>query len=146
MLSLYFPPYRKKYYCNCYSYSQNEEHVFLGRDIAQHRNYSEDTAKKIDIEITALIDKAYKRAQEVLSENLDVLHELTNLLLEKETVMGPELDELIRRMKPGIELTTYDTDLIAGESVESDSDEDNADDEKFDSGNEENEDISEKEL
>lgn len=94
------------------SYAQNEEHVFLGRDIAQNRNYSEETAKKIDMEITTFIDHAHECAKKVLTENIDVLHKLTELLLEKETVMGPELDDLIRSMKPGIQLTTYDTDEV----------------------------------
>ena len=86
------------------SYAKNEEHIFLGREIAQHRDYSEDTARKIDEEITNLIDRCYQRAKQVLKENLDVLHKLSELLLEKETVSGAELDELISSMRPGIEL------------------------------------------
>ncbi|MFC1811169.1 ATP-dependent zinc metalloprotease FtsH [Thermodesulfobacteriota bacterium] len=86
------------------SYAKNEEHVFLGREIAQHRDYSEDTARKIDEEINNLIDRCYQRAKQVLKENLDILHNLSELLLEKETVSGAELDELIFSMRPGIEL------------------------------------------
>jgi len=85
------------------SYAKEEEHVFLGREIAQHRDYSEETARKIDDEIHSLIDNAYQRAREVLEENLDILHKLAELLLEKETVMGKELDDLILSMKPGFE-------------------------------------------
>ena len=77
------------------SYAKNEEHVFLGREIAQHRDYSEDTARKIDQEINDLIGRCYQRAKKVLNENLDILHSLSELLLEKETVSGAELDELI---------------------------------------------------
>lgn len=86
------------------SYAKDEEHIFLGREIAQHRDYSEETAQKIDEEINSLIDKAYRHAKNVLEENLDVLHKLAELLLEKETVQGKELDELIFSMRPGIEL------------------------------------------
>ena len=86
------------------SYAKGEEQVFLGREIAQHRDYSESTAQKIDEEINKLIKKAYARAQSVLNENLDVLHQLAELLLEKETVMGKELDELIQSLRPGIDL------------------------------------------
>jgi len=86
------------------SYAKNEEHVFLGREIAQQRDYSDDTARKIDEEISKLIDKSYKRAKQVLKDNLDVLHKLAELLLEKETVQGVELDELIHEMRPGIVL------------------------------------------
>jgi cell division protease FtsH len=85
------------------SYAKGEEHVFLGREIAQHRDYSDTTARKIDEEITKLINNAYKRAKKVIKENVDVLHALADLLLEKETVMGAELDELISSMKPGFE-------------------------------------------
>jgi cell division protease FtsH len=87
------------------SYSQNDDQIFLGRDYAQKSNYSEDTAKTIDQEVTRLITDNYNRAKQVLQENQDVLHKLSDLLLEKETVMGAELDELIVSMRPGIELS-----------------------------------------
>ncbi|MFC1788483.1 ATP-dependent zinc metalloprotease FtsH [Thermodesulfobacteriota bacterium] len=85
------------------SYSKEEDHIFLGREIAQHRDYSEDTARKIDEEISRLVQKAYSIAKNVLEENLDILHALADLLLEKETVLGSELDTLILSMKPGFE-------------------------------------------
>ena len=53
------------------SYAKGEEHVFLGREIAQHRDYSETTAQKIDSEIQKLIEEAYQRAKEVLNSNID---------------------------------------------------------------------------
>ena len=86
------------------SYAKGEEQVFLGREIAQHRDYSEATAKKIDDEINNLIKNSYGRAKSVLKENLDILHKLAEVLLEKETVLGKELDELIHSLRPGIEL------------------------------------------
>jgi cell division protease FtsH len=86
------------------SYSKGEEQVFLGREIAQHRDYSEQTAQKIDSEITRLIKSAYNRAKKVLEEHIDLLHGLSALLLEKETVLGKELDELIHSLKPGFDL------------------------------------------
>jgi cell division protease FtsH len=82
------------------SYSKDEEHIFLGREIAQHRDYSEETARKIDAEVNNLVINAHGRAREVLEENIDVLHKLAENLLEKETVMGAELDALIKTMKP----------------------------------------------
>ncbi len=87
------------------SYANSEEHIFLGREIAQHRDYSEATAQKIDEEIDRIIKKSYSRAKDILIENIDILHKLAELLLEKETILGPELDELIRSMRPGIELS-----------------------------------------
>ena len=86
------------------SYSKEEEQIFLGREIAQHRDYSEATAQKIDDEINKLIDTAYQKAKTVLNENIDILHKLAEKLLEKETVLGAELDELITSLRPGIEL------------------------------------------
>jgi len=86
------------------SYAKGEEQVFLGREITQHRDYSEATAQKIDEEIVKLIKNSYERAKIVLNENLDILHKLAEVLLEKETVMGKELDELIHSLRPGIEL------------------------------------------
>lgn len=86
------------------SYAKEEEQVFLGREIAQHRDYSEETARKIDGEINKLIMGAYERARSVLTEYIDVLHKLAEALLEKETILGAELDEIIRRVRPGIEL------------------------------------------
>ena len=92
------------------SYAKGEEQVFLGREIAQHRDYSEATAQKIDEEVIKLIKDAYQRATDVLNENVDVLHKLAELLLEKETVLGKELDELIESLRPGIELPSKKLD------------------------------------
>ncbi|RJQ76220.1 MAG: ATP-dependent metallopeptidase FtsH/Yme1/Tma family protein [Desulfobacteraceae bacterium] len=88
------------------SYAQGEEQVFLGREIAQHRDYSEATAQKIDSEIARLIKFAHQKARSVLSEQIDILHALAALLLEKETVLGKELDELILSIKPDVILPT----------------------------------------
>jgi cell division protease FtsH len=92
------------------SYAKGEEQVFLGREIAQHRDYSEATAQLIDEEINKLIKDAYQRSGKVLKENLDILHKLAELLLEKETVLGKELDELIKELRPGIKLPSENPD------------------------------------
>ncbi len=86
------------------SYAKGEDQVFLGRDIAQPRDFSEETARLIDEEISGLVHLAYDRAKKVLEENMDILHKLAGLLLEKETVMGQELDDMIYAMRPGIKL------------------------------------------
>ncbi len=92
------------------SYAKNEEQIFLGREIAQHRDYSDETARKIDEEINSLIHKSYNSAKTVLNKNLDILHKLAELLLEKETVLGKELDELILSLRPDIELSSKKTE------------------------------------
>jgi cell division protease FtsH len=99
------------------SYAKGEEQVFLGREIVQHRDYSESTAKKIDDEINKLVSTTYSSAKKVLSENLDVLHKLAELLLEKETVMGKELDELIFSLRPGIKLPSHVLDGLSTEAA-----------------------------
>ena len=109
------------------SFAKNDEHVFLGREIAQHRDYSEETARKIDQEINSLIEKAYNRAKKTLSENLDILHALADRLLEKETVLGRELDELILSMKPGFEFPSkMSVDEKTDENVQVENEEDTA--------------------
>ncbi len=87
------------------SYGKAEEQIFLGREISHPRDYSEETARKIDEEVTILIKNSYKRAKKLLNENIDILHKLAELLLEKETVKGDELDDLICSMRPDIELS-----------------------------------------
>ncbi len=85
------------------SYDNSDEQIFLGREISKRRDYSEDTARKIDQEVSDQIARAYERAKEVLTEYIDILHKLADLLLDKETVMGKELDELILELRPGFD-------------------------------------------
>ncbi|CAN2042114.1 ATP-dependent zinc metalloprotease FtsH [Candidatus Magnetomoraceae bacterium gMMP-15] len=93
------------------SYAPQEEQIFLGREISQHRDYSETTAQKIDTEVRKLITDSYDRAKDVLNENIDILHKLSEMLLDKETVLGEELDNLIMSMKPeGYELPSPSLD------------------------------------
>jgi len=66
------------------------------------RPYSEETAKLIDDEIRRILRKAMERAERIIRENMDVLHEIVNRLLQKETITGDELDQIIREVK-GIE-------------------------------------------
>ncbi|MBM5799755.1 MAG: ATP-dependent metallopeptidase FtsH/Yme1/Tma family protein [Cyanobacteria bacterium K_DeepCast_35m_m2_023] len=69
--------------------------MFLGRDIAAERDFSEDTAAAIDEEVSQLVAEAHRRATEVLSNNRSVLDQLADLLVEKETVDAEELQELL---------------------------------------------------
>ncbi|MBI9089582.1 MAG: ATP-dependent zinc metalloprotease FtsH [Desulfobacterium sp.] len=82
------------------AFDKGDEQIFIGRDVGQAREYSEDTARKIDAEVSDVINRNYAKAKEVLLENIEILHRLSDLLMEKETVMGEELDELILSMKP----------------------------------------------
>jgi cell division protease FtsH len=71
-----------------------QEEVFLGRDFAQSKEYSEETAAVIDEETKKIIDIAYRRAEEILSANIDKLHAVAGVLLEKEKIDGEEFDEI----------------------------------------------------
>ena len=85
------------------SYAKGEEHIFIGREIAQHRDFSEETARRIDGEIAKLISGAYEAAKSVLKENIDILHRISEVLIEKETIMGNELDAIILETRPGFD-------------------------------------------
>ncbi|MBR4401715.1 MAG: ATP-dependent zinc metalloprotease FtsH [Synergistes sp.] len=74
---------------------RKQHEVFLGHDIVDDRNYSEDVAHTIDLEIRAIVDAAMNKAKEILTENRDRLEQITKLLLEKEILEGDELDELL---------------------------------------------------
>ena len=82
------------------SYEDHDDNIFIGREMTQAKGYSEATARQIDAEVANLVDRAYKRGKQILEENIDILHRLTDLLIEKETVLGPELDDLIAEMRP----------------------------------------------
>ncbi len=72
----------------------NQEEVFLGRDFSQGKGYSEETAGIIDEEVKAIVDNAYKTAERILSENIDKLHAVAGVLLEKEKIDGEEFDRI----------------------------------------------------
>lgn len=72
----------------------NQEEVFLGRDFAQSKEYSEETAAIIDEETKRIIDTAYKTAEEILKANIDKLHTVAGILLEKEKIDGEEFAEI----------------------------------------------------
>jgi cell division protease FtsH len=81
------------------SFGKKEEQIFLGREIAQHRDYSESTAIKIDDEVKNLVSESHDRATDILTENLDFLHKLANALLEREVLGGDEIDMIIHGEK-----------------------------------------------
>jgi len=77
------------------TYGKKEEQIFLGREIAQARDYSDDTANKIDAAVRAFVDEGYKSAYQILEDNHDVMHRMATALLERETLDAAEIDLLI---------------------------------------------------
>ncbi|MEX1138528.1 MAG: ATP-dependent zinc metalloprotease FtsH [Bacteroidota bacterium] len=78
------------------AYGAKEEELFLGREITRSRNFSENTAIKIDAEVKSIVSIAMKRAEKVLKENLKSLHRLSAALLEREILDAEEIDKVIR--------------------------------------------------
>ena len=74
---------------------KKHEQVFLGRDIVEERNYSEEVASQIDTEVRSIIDTCYANAYHLLETNIDKLHRLAETLLEKETIEADEVDRLL---------------------------------------------------
>ena len=74
--------------------SNDQEEVFLGRDLGHSRVYSEDIAATIDSEVKRIVDMCYKEAKELLEANVDILHECARILLEKERINRPEFEAL----------------------------------------------------
>jgi cell division protease FtsH len=81
------------------TFGKREEQIFLGREIAQHRDYSEHTAQKIDEEVRSIVTGAYDRATSLIKDNLDSLHRMANALLEKETLDGGDIDKIMGEAK-----------------------------------------------
>ncbi len=81
-------------------YGHKEEMVFLGREISEQRNYSEEVAVKIDQEVKRLVDEAYERATQLLTAHMAQLTGIAELLVEQETIEGEELERFFDAPKP----------------------------------------------
>jgi cell division protease FtsH len=77
------------------TFGKKEEQIFLGREISQHRDYSEETAQMIDQEVRDIISSAYNKTHKLIEDNLDKLHAMANALLEKETLEGQDIDNIM---------------------------------------------------
>ncbi len=78
------------------AFGQKEEQIFLGREISQHRDYSEGTAIAIDKEVRGLVGNAHKTAKDLLTEHRDILDKLTEILLDLEVIDGEAINEMIK--------------------------------------------------
>ena len=91
------------------TFGKKEEQIFLGREIAQHRDYSEDTAIKIDLEVRRLVDEGYTRAKGILSENKQTLTRIAMALLEREVLDANEIRMLVEGKElPPIKMPSKD--------------------------------------
>jgi cell division protease FtsH len=96
------------------TFGKKEEEIFLGREIAQHRDYSEQTAMLIDEEVKKIVNMAMDRADKILKDNMDTLHRLSAALLEREILDGEEIDKIIK----GEELPPFEKEEDLAEAKE----------------------------
>ncbi|PWK92996.1 ATP-dependent zinc metalloprotease FtsH [Fulvimonas soli] len=83
------------------TYGEDEDEVFLGRTVTQHKNVSNETARKIDEEVRSILDQAYARTKQLLTENIDKLHLMADALLQYETIDAHQIDEIMAGRVPG---------------------------------------------
>lgn len=81
------------------TFGKRDEQIFLGREIAKHKDYSEKTAEEIDEEVKRIVTETYNESKKLLEDNYDLLVALSNALLEKETIDGSEIDKLIEEKR-----------------------------------------------
>ena len=82
------------------TYAEEEEEVFLGRSVSQHKNVSDDTARKIDEVVRTILDKAYARTTTILTENIDKLHKMAEALMLYETIDVAQIDAIMEGREP----------------------------------------------
>jgi cell division protease FtsH len=83
------------------AYGENEDEVFLGRSVTQHKNVSDETARRIDEVVRGILDKAYATSKKILTENLDKLHIMADTLLQYETIDAHQIDDIMNGRTPG---------------------------------------------
>jgi cell division protease FtsH len=83
------------------TYGEDEDEVFLGRSVTQHKSISNETASKIDEVVRSILDRAYARSKELLTANLDKLHTMAELLLQYETIDAHQIDDIMAGRQPG---------------------------------------------
>ena len=83
------------------AYGEEEDEVFLGRSVTQHKNVSNETARRIDEVVRGILDKAYGRTSQILKDNLDKLHVMADALLLYETIDATQIDAIMAGREPG---------------------------------------------
>ncbi len=83
------------------TYGEDEDEVFLGRSVTQHKSISNETASKIDEVVRGILDRAYARSKELLTANLDKLHAMAEALLQYETIDAHQIDDIMAGREPG---------------------------------------------
>ena len=102
------------------TFGKKEEEIFLGREISQHRDYSEETAQIIDEEVKKIVNTGMKKAEKILKDNMDILDRLSAALLEREILDGEEIDKIIKgeTLPPFDKSEDKQDNLIADKNVQ----------------------------
>ena len=82
------------------TYSEDEDEVFLGRSVTQHKHVSDDTARQIDLEVRKIIDEAHDHSKRLLVENMDKLHLMADALMRYETIDTKQIDQIMEGREP----------------------------------------------
>jgi cell division protease FtsH len=83
------------------TYGEDEDEVFLGRSVTQHKSISNETASKIDAVVRGILDRAYARSKQLLTDNIDKLHVMAEALLQYETIDAHQINEIMEGRVPG---------------------------------------------
>jgi cell division protease FtsH len=77
------------------SYGEKDDEIFLGRELVHHKNFSDDTSRKVDAEVRRIVEEAYGKAREIIGEGLEHMESIAQALLERETISGADIDILL---------------------------------------------------
>jgi len=100
-------------------FGEQQEQVFLGKNIGHERNFSEEVASKIDVEVHQIVDEAYRDVEKLLTDNMDFLHNMANALLEEETIDSTAVENLHKYGATKAPVETEDTNVESVEAVAS---------------------------
>ena len=100
-------------------FGEQQEQVFLGKNIGHERNFSEEVASKIDVEVHQIVDEAYRDVEKLLTDNMDFLHNMANALLEEETIDSTAVENLHKYGTTKAPVETEDTNVESVEAVTS---------------------------
>ena len=98
-------------------FGEQQEQVFLGKNIGHERNFSEEVASKIDVEVHQIVDEAYRDVEKLLTDNMDFLHNMANALLEEETIDSTAVENLHKYGTTKAPVETEDTNVESVEAV-----------------------------
>jgi cell division protease FtsH len=109
------------------TYSEDEDEVFLGRSVTQHKHVSDDTARQIDLEVRTIIEAAHGKAKQLLDENIEKLHLMADALMRYETINTVQIDQVMEGREPDPPEGWQDSNGDSADGVEAKTDEEDKD-------------------